>query len=423
MRNVDERTDPISKETRCRLWCSIFMLEQFLTTITGRPTSLDRTFAVNAPLPFSEDQFTDTPMSRFLTNYSEREKIVNWTLFENSLQTSARSEQLKSVQPSPPLYFFYQVDLSLIANAITSNLYGIHAPQYGKKPLERAIKSYSQKLDSWVSTIDDELSFVDRNGEPLQSVLSRSQIGLALSFYSTSILLNRPCLSRPGLQERSGIRFPRNQFGNDTALACVRSATLLLGVLPDEASGDWFYRTSPWWTMLHYLMQATTVLLIHLAVGPVPARTERGVEKYGEAALPDTALLGCKKALRWLHLMSEKDIACRRGFGLCHGLFCRIASSKDLSLEGVPFPSSLRSSDHPDPAIPSSLSTAAAGSFGGLNHGGIGSGVPTTATAFDFDTGNRPNDPFPLSLTEESEVAWFLSMADFDQVPTVDNTG
>lgn len=121
--------------------------------------------------------------------------------------------------------------------------------------------------------------------------------------------------------------------------------------------------------------------------------------------------------------MSEKDIACRRGFGLCHGLFCRIASSKDLSLEGVPFPSSLRSSDHPDPAIPSSLSTAAAGSFGGLNHGGIGSGVPTTATAFDFDTGNRPNDPFPLSLTEESEVAWFLSMADFDQVPTVDNTG
>lgn len=172
--------------------------------------------------------------------------------------------------------------------------------------------------------------------------------------------------------------------------------------------------------MLHFLMQATTVLLIHLAVGPVPVRTERGAEEYGEAALPDTVLLSCKKALCWLHHMAEKDMACRRGFGLCHGLFCRIASAKGLSLEGVPFPSSLRSSDLPDPDIPSSPSTAAAKSFLGLTHEGIGSGVPTTTTAFDFDKENRPNDLF-LSLREESEVAWFLSIADLDQDSAIDS--
>ena len=99
--------------------------------------------------------------------------------------------------------------------------------------------------------------------------------------------------------------------------------------------------------MLHFLTQATTVLLIHLAVSSVPVRTEQGVEKYSEAALPDTVLFGCKKALHWLHHMSEKDIACQCRFRLCHGLFCCIASSKGLSLEGVPFPSLLQSSDHP----------------------------------------------------------------------------
>lgn len=422
MRNVDDRTDPISKETRCRLWCSIFMLEQFLTTITGRPTSLDRTFAVNAPLPFTESRFTDPLVSQFLTNYSERVRVVNWTLLENASQTFTRSEQLKTVQPSPSLYFFYQVDLSLIANVITSHLYGIDA-QKERKVLEGTIKSCSQKLDSWVSTLNDELSFVDHNGELLRSVLSPNQIGLALNFYSTSILLNRPCLSRPGLRGRSGIRLPRNRFGNDAALACVRSATLLLDVLPDNASEDWFYRKSPWWTMPHFLVQATTVLLIHLAVGPVPVTTEQGVEEHGGAVLPDTVPLSCKKALRWLHHMAVKDMACRRGFKLCHGLFCRLASSKSLSFEGVPLLSSTRSPDRLDPDISFSPSTAGAESLLGSTREGTSSGVPTTSSAFDFGMGNRPNGLFHLSLLEESEVAWFLSMADSDQNPDVDSPG
>lgn len=115
--------------------------------------------------------------------------------------------------------------------------------------------------------------------------------------------------------------------------------------------------------MLHFLTQATTVLLTHLAVSSVPVRTEQDVEKYSEAALPDTVRLDCKKALHWLHHMPEKDIACQCRFRLCHGLFCCIVLSKGLSLGGVPFPSWLQSSDRPDPDIPSSPSTAAAESL------------------------------------------------------------
>ncbi|ODM17423.1 hypothetical protein SI65_07098 [Aspergillus cristatus] len=77
MRNVDDKTDVVSKESRCRLWCSIFMLEHSLTTMTGRASSLDELFSVHAPVPFTEGSFSDSPASLRLSDESEREKIAN----------------------------------------------------------------------------------------------------------------------------------------------------------------------------------------------------------------------------------------------------------------------------------------------------------------------------------------------------------
>lgn len=171
------------------------MLEQFITTITGRPTSLGKAHAVDAPLPFAESRFTDFAVTSLLTDNLESAKVVNWTLLETASQTSNRSEQLKSVHPSPSLYFFYQVDLSLIANAITSRVYGAHAPQGGWKLIKEAIMLYSQKLDSWLSTINEGMSFADGDGKLFHSILSQQKVGLALNFYSTRTLVNRPCLT------------------------------------------------------------------------------------------------------------------------------------------------------------------------------------------------------------------------------------
>lgn len=425
MRNVHKQTDPVSKETRCCLWCSIFMLEQSLTTITGRPTSLDKAHAVDAPLPFAESRFTDFAVTSLLTNDLERANFVNWTLLENASQTCKRAEKLKSVNASPSLYFFYRVDLSLIANSITSRLYGAHAPQDGWKVVKEAMMLYSQKLDSWLSTINGAMKFADGDGKVIHSTLSQDQVSLALHYYSTRILLNRPCLSRPGFRERSGIRIPRNRFGNDTALNCVRSALSLLNVLPDEASKGWFYGTAPWWTMLHFLMQAAAVLLIQLAVGIVPVRVEQRIEEVSdEAVSSDAVLLGCKKALRWLHHMAGSDQACQRGFRLCHNLFCRIASSKDLNCEGVP-PLSLQSPDLSDPIAFDSpshfqpLSKSSTELLPGSVHGeGFDGGSPTTTssttTTSDISMGNNPNEPYPPNLLEDPETTWFISIADLD---------
>lgn len=91
----------------------------------------------------------------------------------------------------------------------------------------------------------------------------------------------------PGSQTEQQYSLPRGRFGNDTALTCVRSALLLLAVLPNEPDEKWFYTISPWWTMLHFIMQAATVL-IHLTVGSVPVRTEYGIEEQSNSSSPAT---------------------------------------------------------------------------------------------------------------------------------------
>lgn len=411
MRSVDDSTDNASKESRSRLWCSLLMVERSLTTITGRPSTLDQSFSVHAPLPFPESTFSQYPASSFLSNDSEREKIGSWTIFENEAQTRMRTERLKTLQIDQALFFHYQVDLSLISSAITNRIYGVHALQEGWDQVEGAIKLYARKLDRWLTTIHDQYAFVDDSGEPLGSISSREQVGLALYFYSTRILLHRPCLSRPGLRERSGIRFPRSRFGNDTAVVCIRSALCLLHVFPDEPSTNWFYQISPWWTTLHFMMQATVVLLIHLAVGAAPIRPEHGPGgSFGPARSFNPLgpiLASCKKVLRWLYHMAGVDLSCKRGFEICHRLLYRIASPKGLDLEGVPSPSSLKQDPPNDPLLPAIEHTPLSELDSTGDH-------PTTSTR-DLAMGGDSSDLFPLSLLAGSDMRWFLSMAELDQ--------
>lgn len=409
MHNVNDKTDAVSKESRCRLWCSIFMLEHSLTTMTGRASSLGESFSVHAPIPFTEDSFSVSPASSFLSNESEREKIANWTLFETELQTKSRTLRLQSIKSNPSLYFTYQIDLSLIASTITSRIYGVHARREGWDQVENAIKLYSQKLKNWASTINNLFAFSDNDGELLCGPSSREQASLALHFYSTCILTYRPCLSRPGLSEHSGIHFPRSRFGNDTALSCVRSALLLLAVLPDEPDKEWFFTVSPWWTMLYFIMQASTVLLIHLTVGHVHIRTEHGHEEQPEEYPhpTDIVLPSCKKALRWLHHMANYDLTCKNGFNLSVSFFYRVASSRNLDLEGVPLPMSLPLDESSGSRRLFTTQPASAS----LRHEGFGSSsttsVPGTAWLREL---------FPPGLVQEPDMAWFSSIADLPEL-------
>lgn len=434
MRNVDDQIGMASKEARCRLWCSVFMLEHLLTTMTGRPSCLVNSFSTNAPLPVGESQYHDFWTFQLHGDPLLRQKLVNWTLYQHE-GGGLQPQLLRLITPNASLYYFYMVDLSLIAQAITSHLYGAHAFEGGWARVENQMNFYGKKLDIWLSTVNDKFSFTPEDGR-----LSKEQVSLALNYHSVRIMLSRPCLSRPNIHQQSGIRFPRSRFGNDTALTCVDSALSVLAVLPEEPDTHWIYTNSPWWAMLHFLMQATVVLLIQMAVGSVPTKTQRDGEEHGKGGhstaetLDAIVPLACQKALRWLQNMAMTNIASQRGFGICNGLFSRITLAKRFKSEDVPYSTPLLSR-HPD-GLHGSVPFPPAGIHSQTQSAHLSREAfcldhdteqllstlkrPQPGTPYDGDASistfqsdigqeNVEEALFPYNVTLESDIAWFLS--------------
>lgn len=109
------------------------------------------------------------------------------------------------------------------------------------------------------------------------------------------------------------------------ALITLDSASRLLGLLPDEPDVLQLFKICPWWCVLRYLMQATTVILLELSFGSVhiPEDEDRFV---GLA----------KKSIRWFHAMSDRSIGSRRAWQLCDSSFRKLATGMKYNTDDLP---------------------------------------------------------------------------------------
>lgn len=159
-------------------------------------------------------------------------------------------------------------------------------------------------------------------------------------------------------------------------------------------------------------MQATVVLLIHLAVGPVPARSEQAPEDgHGPAQSFDpleAVFTNCKKALHWLNHMANFELPCKRSFEICHHLLHRITKPKGLNLEGVPSPSSLKR-DPNQHLLPVEQSTSVS-----EDPDNVGDKF-SSATRISTIEG-EPSEISPWSLVAGSNMGWFISMEEMEQI-------
>lgn len=111
---------------------------------------------------------------------------------------------------------------------------------------------------------------------------------------------------------------------------------------------------TPWWSVLHFLMQSTTALLLGLLYCSV-APPGQGGQKPSEhpatlSGVPYpsilesdliTALGMTRKALLWIHTMASVDAAAHRAFKLCDNVVRRIAPMLKVDLEDWPRASTL----------------------------------------------------------------------------------
>jgi hypothetical protein len=307
-----------SGEARKQLWWSIFRLESLLSIMSGRVASLGIAFASLSP------PFLNPNMDFTVSDAKQPNNELQWSIDLDEGKAISQTSFLKSLEPSHRLYCFYLIDLALITHTITNEVFCFKPSRMGWSCFESRIAFYRKKLDFWASTIHTSFGFQD--GQIVEtSKGSPYQLSLALNYYSTHILLNRPCLNGPAFQEKYGLR-----FANKMAFDCLQASLNAIAQLPDLPDLTWCFQVPQWWEILHVLTQSITILLLDISVGPVSASTMN-------IHLPAESVVwaAVTKGLRWLHCLGRTSESARRGFRFFNACVQRMDPNRTLEFEGT----------------------------------------------------------------------------------------
>ncbi|OJJ05830.1 hypothetical protein ASPVEDRAFT_87166 [Aspergillus versicolor CBS 583.65] len=322
LRSESKETSNLSKEIRYRVWWSIYTLENTLSIMTGRPTSApDKYSTTPLPIPFDEEQFREPVASRLLMDFRARTDYMQGLTSQRRVSPGWDSSALghgvmgqeppptpMDISPSNSFYFFYFVDLTVIMRRAIDSLY---SPGFARRPwltISASIMDLVQETDEWLSRVPYVFHF---KFHPQSTDFERQRWSLAFRFYSLRITLSRPSLCRSERQrsptEASALSQQR------IASICIDSACELLDLLPDKTDALWLVQVSPWWCVLHYLMQAITVLLIEM---------EFCVRFHADGASHIT--LHLEKGLEWLRSLGSISVPSRRSWEVCNSIYNRL---------------------------------------------------------------------------------------------------
>lgn len=300
--------------------------------MTGRPSCIvESTCTTPLPVPFDESDFQKDEVARLISSPSrggpsQLARIAvnsSTSSLKASLEcdsddaavtnpkdpTASNTEYIKSLPPCMSLYFLQLTTLTSIAKRTTNKLYSPEAVRAPWASTEFAIRSLMLEIDTWFMNLPTPYDFTSTQTPQCPT---GQKMGLAFLFYSTKIGITRPCLCRlDGVCSQGEKAY---DFCSKTAAECVESACHMLNLFPETPDTSQLYKMCPWWCTLHFLMQATTVLLLELAFG-----TQHVPEKAS------TVSKAARKALEWLSLMSKTCLASGRAWKLCNGFLCRLA--------------------------------------------------------------------------------------------------
>ncbi|KAJ5895608.1 hypothetical protein N7495_007299 [Penicillium taxi] len=355
LRLTDSRIHDASKEARCRLWWAIYSLEHQLTSILGRSSCVGQNIcAISLPVPAEEETFAQPMVHKLI----EGSPLLCPTLFQPATQSD--ENWTAACQPCPSLFFYYMVDISLISQAVLNKVYSIEGVRDGSSKFEYRIQKYSVQMDRWLAKLPPSYEFTISNAGPWQVnhsqldddslPFARERVCLAMTYYSSRILLCRPCLTYP--------HPPKIQLKNEMSTSAklkaematrgLQAACALISILPENIDLPWLARTTPSWSVLHFIMQATTALLLGLSRfsslskdvnsnEPVePSDVKPQYSPLLQATDLNVAIEQTKKALCWIHSMAFVDTASRRAFILCDGFARKIGLALKVDMHDWP---------------------------------------------------------------------------------------
>ena len=321
----------VAKEFRYRTWWALCSLERLLGVMTGRDGyCMDADHSTPPPLPIEERQLISPSVAQNL--YSLRRWYGLNPASHVSTPESTQSRLLISEKPpeipvSGAMFFSEHSKLGLITSNILRSLYRSTVVRGTWSEVLQNISRLNGQLELWRSRLPMAFSFSDDKVQDKEWL--RQRLSLGISYYSATMLVNRPCLCRAdrripnesGMARESALLYATN---------CLHAALNLLKLIPTKISNSAeLYSILPWSYFLHHLMQASAVLLLELSFRARHAPTE-----------VDEIFTSAKRALAILKLMSQDDIATERAYVLSDQLLRDVAPRigrdvRDLDPPGV----------------------------------------------------------------------------------------
>lgn len=388
--------------------------------MTGRSTCIiDGICTSPLPFPFEEEDIPEPMPQQLLNNPELRQGIMDGALASTYVRQTppnptggkdARCSDkirdtawLRGIPANQGLCFLYYVDLAVITQEIVNKVYSINCINVPWTRTANSIDELRFRIDLWYTNLPDAFNFTQESDDGPD--LQRQKIFLAFYYYSARITLGRPCLCRREARQETTITNQKETFSHEISVTTLKSSLSMLDLVPDEPDAVQLYQICPWWCILHFLMQATTVLLLELSFGSIHMREEE--VKFLNAA---------KKGTRWLYAMSQFSIASGRAWQLCDSNLRRIARGMNYDVSDIP-PSSFDYESNQQ-TYPTDGDTDINMSF---NHPTIPNPTTTTtpaATTTPYTTTNTtaaaPEPPTQFNLSELSG----LPSIDLMPVPT-----
>ncbi|KAJ6010286.1 hypothetical protein N7522_005302, partial [Penicillium canescens] len=322
LRTENAAISSISKETRYRLWWALYSLDVQLCLMTGRPLNMDLRYCTTPlPVPYHEEDFLDGRVAQIIANEDIRKALVSFLIpraakpdsgdqqrFARSLPSAVMeggendpdaSSVPESIKPNTSLYFLCRVGLACIGRTAMDEIHSSSTALLSWDEVETSITRNNASADGWLAQLPSYYNF-DKSSPNCPFV--RQRTSLAFRFYSIKLIILEPCLRRVIRVSTEG---PCSVHCQTMAAICMQVARSVLDILPDEPDVSWLYEYCPWWSILHYIMQCSTILMVSLA----------GQVELGSIRLEETVRY-IRKACRWLHEMSRTDDFSRRAWSI-----------------------------------------------------------------------------------------------------------
>lgn len=300
IRNEDPSVAASRKNALAELWWTLHSIECFLTSITGQPRFIARKDCT-VPLPTTIRERCGPKSSSTPEGFMFRSNPIPPALSSAQSQVRQSFNSIEMV-PNPDSFLNAYVELDLILHKTLSNLYSARPVIQSWKRVQKEISSLTAELNEWALQALLYGSFSAASiAEP---GLGREQSVLHFYYLSVKICITRPCLCRRDLRPKDQSE-ESAEFDRRTAEACVQAALDLALFLPEPFSPRWIYEKGPWWSIVHIIMQAITVLLPELAQGAIHWPTD-----------PSNIATCVEKLTRWLNAMKSNDVVSERAYNI-----------------------------------------------------------------------------------------------------------